>query len=81
MSGPIVAVFKPTSPPTVPTPDAVWEGLAATKVDFSFTVPSFIEELSTIDNEGESVLKSMFSAMGSGSREGPSFEEQTWCCR
>ena len=45
MNGLIVAAFKPASPPTVPTPDAVWEGLAATNVDFSFTVPSFIEVL------------------------------------
>ena len=43
MNGLIVAAFKPASPPTVQTPDAVWEGLAATNVDFSFTVPSFIE--------------------------------------
>ncbi|KAI0739414.1 acetyl-CoA synthetase-like protein [Daedaleopsis nitida] len=40
----IVAAFKPASPPTAPTPDAVWEGLVATKADFSWSVPSFIEE-------------------------------------
>ncbi|KAI1789126.1 acetyl-CoA synthetase-like protein [Ganoderma leucocontextum] len=44
MNGLVVAAFKPAAPPTVPTPDAVWEGLASTDVDFSFTVPSFIEQ-------------------------------------
>ncbi|TBU23410.1 acetyl-CoA synthetase-like protein [Dichomitus squalens] len=44
INGFIVAAFKPASPPTVPTPDAVWTGIAATGSDFSWSVPSFIEE-------------------------------------
>ena len=43
MSGLILAVFKPAYPPTVPTPEAVWDGFLATDIDYSFTVPSFIE--------------------------------------
>ena len=41
--GLIVAAFKPAIPPTVPTPDAVWEGIVATGTDYSWSVPSFIE--------------------------------------
>ena len=36
-------MFKPAYPPTVPTPEAVWDGFLATDIDYSFTVPSFIE--------------------------------------
>ncbi|CDO73877.1 hypothetical protein BN946_scf185016.g34 [Trametes cinnabarina] len=39
-----VAAFKPANPPTFPTPDAVWQGIVATRSDFTWTVPSFIEE-------------------------------------
>ncbi|KAI8995249.1 acetyl-CoA synthetase-like protein [Trametes punicea] len=42
--GYVIAAFKPANPPTFPTPDAVWEGIIATKSDFTWTVPSFIEE-------------------------------------
>ncbi|KAI9064759.1 acetyl-CoA synthetase-like protein [Trametes sanguinea] len=46
MKGYIIAAFKPTRPPILPTPDAVWQGAVATKCDFFFTVPSNIEEWS-----------------------------------
>ncbi|KAI1789118.1 acetyl-CoA synthetase-like protein [Ganoderma leucocontextum] len=46
INGFVVAVFKPASPPTVPTPDAVWQGISKTRSDFSWSVPSFIEEWS-----------------------------------
>ncbi len=39
----VLAVFKPTTPPVFPTPASVWHGLIATKVDYAFTVPAFIE--------------------------------------
>lgn len=39
----VVAVFKPASPPTSPTPDAVWQGIVDTGTDYSWTVPSFVE--------------------------------------
>ncbi|PIL34373.1 hypothetical protein GSI_03148 [Ganoderma sinense ZZ0214-1] len=45
-NGFVVAAFKPSSPPTVPTPDAVWQGISKTGSDFSWSVPSFIEEWS-----------------------------------
>lgn len=41
--GYVVAAFKPATPPVFPTPDIVWRGLVASKVDFAFTVPAFIE--------------------------------------
>ncbi|KAH9847100.1 acetyl-CoA synthetase-like protein [Lenzites betulinus] len=44
VSGFVIAALKPASPPTFPTPDAVWQGIIATKADFTWTVPSFIEE-------------------------------------
>ena len=44
MTGMVIAVFKPASPPIVPTPDAVWDGIKATEADYSFSVPSFIEQ-------------------------------------
>ncbi|KAI0821733.1 acetyl-CoA synthetase-like protein [Trametes gibbosa] len=40
----VIAAFKPASPPTFPTPDAVWQGIVATRADYTWTVPSFIEE-------------------------------------
>ena len=43
INGFVLAALKPASPSTVPTPDAVWEGLVASGADFSFGVPSFIE--------------------------------------
>ncbi|KAH9895845.1 acetyl-CoA synthetase-like protein [Cubamyces lactineus] len=43
-SGYVIATFKPANPPAFPTPDAVWQGIIATKCDFIWTVPSFVEE-------------------------------------
>ena len=43
MTGLIIAAFKPASPPTVPTPDAVWDGVVISKSDYWFGVPSFLE--------------------------------------
>ena len=48
----IIAAFKPASPPKVPTPDAVWEGLVASGADFSWCVPSFIEVRGVASLEG-----------------------------
>ncbi|KAM5540085.1 hypothetical protein V8D89_006225 [Ganoderma adspersum] len=56
VNGLIIAAFKPASPPTVQTPDAVWEGLAATNVDFSFSAPSFLEQWAR-DPEKVQVMK------------------------
>lgn len=43
MCGFIVAAFKPVSPPAIPTPEAVWNGMVATGVNVAVSVPSFIE--------------------------------------
>ncbi|RPD77022.1 acetyl-CoA synthetase-like protein [Lentinus tigrinus ALCF2SS1-7] len=61
----IVAVFKPAVPPTVPTPDAVWQGMVATGTDFSWSVPSFIEEWSR-DPEKVLHMKQMRGLMYGG---------------
>lgn len=39
----MLTVFKPQVPPVVPTPESVMRGAIATKSDFIFCVPSFIE--------------------------------------
>ncbi|KAH9903318.1 acetyl-CoA synthetase-like protein [Cubamyces lactineus] len=44
VNGYVVAAFKPQTPPRIPIPSAVWEGIAATKCDYIWAVPSFIEE-------------------------------------
>ncbi|KAI0332192.1 acetyl-CoA synthetase-like protein [Cubamyces sp. BRFM 1775] len=44
INGYVVAAFKPQTPPRIPIPSAVWEGIAATKCDYIWAVPSFIEE-------------------------------------
>ncbi|KAI0717761.1 acetyl-CoA synthetase-like protein [Cerioporus squamosus] len=61
----IVAVFKPAVPPTVPTADAVWQSFVETGTDFSWSVPSFIEEWSR-DPEKVSHMKQMRGLMYGG---------------
>ncbi|KAI0702388.1 acetyl-CoA synthetase-like protein [Cerioporus squamosus] len=61
----IIAAFKPASPPKVPTPDAVWEGLIATGADFSWCVPSFIEEWAR-DPEKVTLMKKMRGVLFGG---------------
>ncbi|KAI0357816.1 acetyl-CoA synthetase-like protein [Trametes cingulata] len=56
--GYIIATFKPGTPPIFPTPDRVWQGIVNTKADYSFSVPSFIEEWAR-DPEKVMVLKRM----------------------
>ena len=63
----IVAVFKPAVPPTVPTPDAVWQGFIATGTDFSWSVPSFIEVNALKHQICAKVLRAM-AGMVSGPR-------------
>lgn len=46
-SGLVLTVFKPQVPPMVPTAESVMRGAIATKSDFIFCVPSFIEEWAT----------------------------------
>ena len=41
--GMTLAVFKPQSPPVIPNPGNVLEGLAATKAEIALMVPMFIE--------------------------------------
>lgn len=43
INGFVVGVFKPFSPPIVPTPDVVWHGISNAGSDFSWSVPSFIQ--------------------------------------
>ncbi|PIL34346.1 hypothetical protein GSI_03121 [Ganoderma sinense ZZ0214-1] len=56
MNGFVIAAFKPASPPTAQTPDAVWEGYAATNVDFSFSAPSLLQQWAR-DPEKVQVMK------------------------
>ncbi|KAI0364205.1 acetyl-CoA synthetase-like protein [Pilatotrama ljubarskyi] len=56
--GYVIATFKPETPPIFPTPDRVWQGILKTKADYSFSVPSFIEEWAR-DPEKVMVLKHM----------------------
>ncbi|KAL7278170.1 hypothetical protein ACG7TL_008143 [Trametes sanguinea] len=42
--GCVIGTFKPAVPPIFPTPDTVWAGIVETKSDFTWSVPSFIEE-------------------------------------
>ncbi|KAI0739441.1 acetyl-CoA synthetase-like protein [Daedaleopsis nitida] len=61
-AGFVIGVFKPTFPPTLPIPDAVWEGLVAVNADFSWSVPSFIEEWAR-DPEKVLFMKKMHGGM------------------
>ncbi|KAI0370654.1 acetyl-CoA synthetase-like protein [Pilatotrama ljubarskyi] len=63
--GYVIAAFKPANPPTFPTPDAVWQGIVATKSDFTWTVPSFIEEWAR-DPEKVMVMKRMRGVLFGG---------------
>ncbi|OJT12273.1 Linear gramicidin synthase subunit D [Trametes pubescens] len=65
ISGYIVAAFKPANPPTFPTPDAVWQGITATNADYTWTVPSFIEEWGR-DPEKVEVMKRMRGVLFGG---------------
>ncbi|KAH9848670.1 acetyl-CoA synthetase-like protein [Lenzites betulinus] len=42
--GYVLACFKPASPPTFPTPDAVWDGIVKCRCDLAWTVPALIQE-------------------------------------
>ena len=39
----MLCVFPPTSPPTVPNPENVFDGAVKTGAQYMYTVPSFIE--------------------------------------
>lgn len=41
--GIILAVYKPQSPPVLPTPENLWEGVINTKSDIVLAVPVFIQ--------------------------------------
>jgi len=41
--GMIMGIYKPMSPPVVPTPESYLEGIVATKSDTLFCVPYFVE--------------------------------------
>ena len=56
VNGFVVAAFKPASPPTIPTPDAVWQGISQTGADFSWSVPSFIEVCTSACVNGRALL-------------------------
>nr|WGM49229.1 carboxylic acid reductase [Boreostereum vibrans] len=43
VTGMIMACFKPTSPPAIPTPESYLEGIIRTKSEMAFCVPSFVE--------------------------------------
>ena len=81
LSGLIIAAFKPASPPILQTPDAVWEGYAATNIDFSFTAPSLLEVFTYFTTVHESKFRVFtLAAMGSRPRESAGHEEKTRRC-
>ena len=43
VSGMVIGIYKPTSPPVVPTPENYLEGIVATKSTVLLCVPSFVE--------------------------------------
>ncbi|KAI0677488.1 acetyl-CoA synthetase-like protein [Trametes maxima] len=45
-NGLVLSAFKPSSPPTFPTPENVFQGAVATSSDYIQTVPAFVEEWS-----------------------------------
>ncbi|KAH9895864.1 hypothetical protein C8Q73DRAFT_729156 [Cubamyces lactineus] len=63
--GLVLATFKPASPPTVPSPDVVWNGIVATKADFTWGVPSFVEQWSRDQSKVEA-MKQMRGIMFGG---------------
>ncbi|KAI0327453.1 hypothetical protein GY45DRAFT_1256970 [Cubamyces sp. BRFM 1775] len=63
--GVVLATFKPQSPPTVPSPDAVWNGMVSTRSDFTWGVPSFIEQWSR-EPKKIAVMKQMRGIMFGG---------------
>ncbi|KAI0332229.1 acetyl-CoA synthetase-like protein [Cubamyces sp. BRFM 1775] len=65
VNGWVLATFKPASPPAFPTPDAVWQETVATKCDYIWTVPSFIEEWAR-DPEKIGVMQRMGGLMFGG---------------
>ncbi|KAI1791167.1 acetyl-CoA synthetase-like protein [Ganoderma leucocontextum] len=65
INGFVVGVFKPSSPPIVPTPDVVWQGISNVDSDFSWSVPSFIQEWSR-DPEKVLGMKKMRGVMFGG---------------
>ncbi|KAI0773189.1 acetyl-CoA synthetase-like protein [Trametes elegans] len=64
----VIATFKPAAAPAFPTPDAIWEGVVATKSDFTWTVPSLIEASSewSRDPEKVAVMKEMCGVLFGG---------------
>ncbi|KAI0759226.1 acetyl-CoA synthetase-like protein [Trametes elegans] len=65
LCGFVIATFAPDSPPRVPAPDAVWTGMVATRADFSWAAPSFIEQWSR-DPEKIPIMRSMRGFMSGG---------------
>ncbi|KAI8995250.1 acetyl-CoA synthetase-like protein [Trametes punicea] len=63
--GLVLAVFKPASPPTIPSPDIVWKGIVATKAEYTFGVPSFLDQWSH-DPEKVAVMRKMRGLMFGG---------------
>ncbi|CDO73876.1 hypothetical protein BN946_scf185016.g33 [Trametes cinnabarina] len=63
--GLVLAVFKPASPPTIPSPDVVWNGILSTKADYTFGVPSFLDQWSH-DPEKVEVMRKMRGLMFGG---------------
>ncbi|OSC98631.1 acetyl-CoA synthetase-like protein [Trametes coccinea BRFM310] len=63
--GLVLAVFKPASPPTIPSPDVVWNGIVATKADYTFGVPSFLDQWSH-DPAKVEVMRNMRGLMFGG---------------
>lgn len=43
MCGLIMAVFEPTTPAILPTPDKVWEDTIRTATEYLLCVPNFVE--------------------------------------
>ncbi|KAG8908187.1 hypothetical protein FRB99_008730 [Tulasnella sp. 403] len=60
-----IGVFKPASPPTIPTPQKVFDGIVAVQATRAFVVPMFIETWSR-DEAAVEVLKNLKGVIYSG---------------
>lgn len=51
LSGMVMGVFPPVSPPTVPTPQRVLDSAVSSRANAMFLVPSFLEVRSALYNK------------------------------
>lgn len=74
-----LGVFPPSSPPTFPTPENVFDGIVKTSSDYVMTAPAMVE----VSNQVPTMRKASkmgIVAMGTGSDEGPAYEDHERHC-